>query len=96
MEPTNHPFRKEIYLPNLHAYVQHVNLQGCKYVGVTFFGLRHFSTTSMICACTNMWRRFVVVKPLWRCDAGHSLADRKAWWPGVGRVVLLVAVVKRI
>ena len=28
MEPTNHPFRKENDLPNLHDYV-HVNLQGC-------------------------------------------------------------------
>ena len=31
MEPTNHPFRKENDLPNLHDYCMfHVNLQGCK------------------------------------------------------------------
>ena len=29
MEPTNHPFRKEHELPNLHDYVPAVNLQGC-------------------------------------------------------------------
>ena len=29
VEPTNHPFRKENDLPNLHDYVQNVNLQGC-------------------------------------------------------------------
>ena len=30
MEPTNHPFRKENDLPNLHDYVQNVNLLGCR------------------------------------------------------------------
>ena len=29
MEPTNHGFRKENDLPNLHDYVYHVILQGC-------------------------------------------------------------------
>ena len=29
MEPTNHPFRKENYLPNLQGIMFHVNLQGC-------------------------------------------------------------------
>ena len=29
MEPTNHPFRKENDLPNLHDYVLAVNLPGC-------------------------------------------------------------------
>ena len=29
MEPTNHPFRKENELPNLHDYVPAINLQGC-------------------------------------------------------------------
>ena len=29
MEPANHPFRKENYLPNLHDSVPAVNLQGC-------------------------------------------------------------------
>ena len=31
MEPTNHPFRKEYNLPNLHDYVPAVNLPGCKH-----------------------------------------------------------------
>ena len=30
MEPTNHPFRKENDLPNLHDYVQNVNFLGCR------------------------------------------------------------------
>ena len=29
MEPTNHPFRKEHDLPNLHEHMFHVNLPGC-------------------------------------------------------------------
>ena len=29
MEPTNHPFRKENDLPNLHEDMFHVNLPGC-------------------------------------------------------------------
>ena len=32
MEPTNHPFRKENDLPNLHDYVPAVNLPGCKFL----------------------------------------------------------------
>ena len=39
-EPTNHPFRKENDLPNLHEYVPAVNLQGCKSLSFFFFGLR--------------------------------------------------------
>ena len=31
MEPTNHPFRKEYNLPNLHDYVPAINLPGCKH-----------------------------------------------------------------
>ena len=30
MEHTNHPFRKENDLPNLHDYMFHVYLQGCR------------------------------------------------------------------
>ena len=30
MEPTNHPFRKENDLPNLHGIMFHVNLPGCR------------------------------------------------------------------
>jgi len=31
MEPTNHPFRKENDVPNLHDYVPAVHLQGCTF-----------------------------------------------------------------
>ena len=36
MEPTNHPFRKENYLPNLHEDMFHVNLPRCKF-GMNMF-----------------------------------------------------------
>ena len=34
MEPTNHPFRKENDIPNLHEDMFHVNLQGCMFQGL--------------------------------------------------------------
>ena len=34
MEPTNHPFRKENDIPNLHEDMLHVNLQGCMFQGL--------------------------------------------------------------
>ena len=37
MEPTNHPYRKQHDLPNLHDYVPAVNLQGC----ILFLNLLH-------------------------------------------------------
>ena len=45
MEPTNHPFRKETDLPNLHDYVLAVTLQGCS----------AWNPRDFVCCCSKVF-----------------------------------------
>ena len=83
MEPTNHPFRKENDLPNLHDYVPCIlyNLQGCK----------HKLTEIIECSCIGPYSmnwRFgmccVIVpleQPSERCE-GNSCSRSNIWRRG--------------
>jgi len=55
MEPTNHPFRKENDLPNLHDYVPAVNLPGCS--------SRCFTVSPRLALYTGMMPRMLHAVP---------------------------------
>ena len=75
MEPTNHPFRKENYLPNLQGIMFHVNLQGCRYC----FSSQEIIVNSLICQAArpgercNFWSPRGKLKTPWLHDEGKGL-----------------------